>query len=72
MFKKIYKKLNTNHNRTKVANLETNGPDKILTTNITGKLKFNDLSTIFVNDLITDGIPKALTAEQGKILKRTN
>ncbi|MFH7012312.1 hypothetical protein ACHRV5_10595 [Flavobacterium sp. FlaQc-52] len=61
--------MNTNHNRIKVADLETNGPDKILTTNTTGELKFSDLHSILVNDLITGGISKALTAEQGKVLK---
>lgn len=61
--------MNRNHNRIKVANLETNGPNKILTTNTTQELKFNNTNTILVNDLIVDGTTKVLTAEKGKILK---
>ena len=34
--------MSTNHNRIKVADLETNHPNKILKTNLDGKLEFSD------------------------------
>ncbi|PBI84745.1 hypothetical protein BSF41_40730 [Flavobacterium sp. ACN2] len=36
--------MSTNHNRIKVADLETNEPDKILKTNGNGELEFSDIS----------------------------
>lgn len=36
--------MNTNYNRIKVADLETNEPDKILKTNTNGELEFSDIS----------------------------
>ncbi|SHH27425.1 hypothetical protein [Flavobacterium defluvii] len=38
--------MDTNYNRIKVADLEKNQPDKILTTNSDGELEFNDLNNI--------------------------
>lgn len=35
--------MSTNHNRIKVSDLETNQPDKILSTNSSGVLEFNDI-----------------------------
>lgn len=60
--------MNTNHNRIKVADLETNQDNKILTTNNKGELEFSDISNILINDLTTGGTTKALTAEMGKSL----
>ncbi|PBI84743.1 hypothetical protein BSF41_40710 [Flavobacterium sp. ACN2] len=37
--------MNTNHNRIKVADLETNEHDKILITNSNGELEFSDLTS---------------------------
>lgn len=64
--------MNTNHNRIKVADLETNEPDKILSTNASGELEFKDINSIKVDsynglDYTQEG--KALDARQGKILK---
>ena len=64
--------MNTNHNRIKVADLEKNVPEKILTTNNDGELEFTDISTLKINsynalDYNVEG--KALDARQGKILK---
>ena len=64
--------MSTNHNRIKVADLETNQPNKILKTNQNGELEFSDVinpQTESYNalDCITEG--KVLDARQGKILK---
>ncbi|CAI2769161.1 tail fiber domain-containing protein [Flavobacterium collinsii] len=64
--------MNTNHNRIKVADLEKNLPNKILTTNNNGELEFSDVNNIKTDnynslDYIVPG--KALDARQGKILK---
>ncbi len=64
--------MNTNHNRIKVADLETNQPNKILTTNSTGELEFSNLNSIKIDnynglDYTIEG--KALDARQGKELK---
>lgn len=66
--------MNTNHNRIKVADLETNERDKILSTNSSGELEFKDINSIKVDsynglDYTEDG--KALDARQGKVLKDT-
>jgi len=37
--------MNTNHNRIKVADLETNQRDKVLVTNENGELEFNDITS---------------------------
>ena len=71
-FNKNTTKMNTNHNRIKVADLETNQPDKILTTNSTGELEFSNLNNIKIDsynglDYTIEG--KALDARQGKELK---
>jgi hypothetical protein len=63
--------MSINHNRIKVADLEKNQPNKILTTNIDGELEFSNVSDILVNDLTTGGTTKALTAEMGKSLQNT-
>ncbi len=64
--------MSTNHNRIKVSDLETNGPDKILITNEKGELEFEDINSIKTNsynglDYIQEG--KSLDARQGKVLK---
>lgn len=64
--------MSTNHNRIKVADLETNEPNKILKTNVKGELEFSDsINTQNENynalDCTTEG--KALDARQGKVLK---
>ncbi|MCV9931755.1 tail fiber domain-containing protein [Flavobacterium sp. LS1R47] len=64
--------MSTNHNRIKVADLETNQQNKILTTNSAGELEFSDINTIQVDsynalDYTSEG--KALDARQGKVLK---
>jgi len=56
------------HNRIKVADLEKNQQNKILTTNQNGELEFSDIKDIMINDLVTGGTSKALTAEMGKSL----
>lgn len=57
--------MSINHNRIKVADLEKNLPNKILTTNAIGELQFEDM----YNDLDCTDEGKALDARQGKILK---
>lgn len=37
--------MSTNHNRIKVADLEKNEPDKVLTTNSNGELEFSDITS---------------------------
>ena len=64
--------MSTNHNRIKVADLETNQPNKILKTNQNGELEFSDVNNLQSEsynalDCITEG--KVLDARQGKILK---
>jgi hypothetical protein len=64
--------MSTNHNRIKVADLEVNQPDKILTTNSNGELDFTDIKNIKAEsynglDYTLEG--KALDARQGKALK---
>jgi len=64
--------MNTNHNRIKVSDLETDDPDKILVTNSNGELEFIATKNIKVdsyNALDYDQEGKALDARQGKILK---
>lgn len=64
--------MNTNHNRIKVSDLETDEPDKILVTNSKGELEFIATKNIKVdsyNALDYDQEGKALDARQGKILK---
>ncbi|PJJ08664.1 hypothetical protein CLU83_1950 [Flavobacterium sp. 1] len=64
--------MNTDHNRIKVADLEKNHPDKILTTNTDGELEFSDINNIKTdsyNALDYSISGKALDARQGKILK---
>ncbi|AWK04726.1 hypothetical protein HYN56_11025 [Flavobacterium crocinum] len=64
--------MSTNHNRIKVADLEKNEQNKILTTNSNGELEFSDINSIKIEsynalDYIVAG--KALDARQGKVLK---
>lgn len=62
----------TNHNRIKVADLEKNQPDKILTTNSSGELEFTDIGNITLesyNSLDYQQQGKTLDARQGKVLK---
>lgn len=64
--------MSTNHNRIKVADLETNQHNKILITNLNGELEFSDVSNLQTEnynelDCSTEG--KALDARQGKVLK---
>lgn len=64
--------MSIDHNRIKVADLETNLPDKILITNENGELEFKDISEIKTDsynalDYTVEG--KALDARQGKVLK---
>ena len=64
--------MDTNYNRIKVADLEKNERDKILTTNSNGELEFSDVNNIKTDsynalDYVQDG--KSLDARQGKVLK---
>ncbi|PJJ08666.1 hypothetical protein CLU83_1952 [Flavobacterium sp. 1] len=64
--------MSTNHNRIKVADLEINQPNRILTTNTFGELEFSDINNIKTdcyNALDYSIAGKALDARQGKILK---
>jgi len=64
--------MNTNHNRIRVSDLETDERDKILATNSKGELEFIATKNIKVdsyNALDYDQEGKALDARQGKILK---
>ncbi|WP_286971085.1 hypothetical protein [Flavobacterium sp. UBA4854] len=64
--------MSTNHNRIKVADLETNQPNKILSTNSSGELEFRDINSIKTdsyNGLDYSEEGKALDARQGKVLK---
>ncbi|SHL94748.1 tail fiber domain-containing protein [Flavobacterium chilense] len=64
--------MHTNHNRIKVADLEKNEPNKILTTNNSGELEFshiNNIKTDIYNALDYIVAGKALDARQGKVLK---
>lgn len=63
--------MNTNHNRIKVSDLETNQSNKILTTNSEGEIEFSEINNIKVdsyNGLDYSQEGKALDARQGKIL----
>lgn len=57
--------MSINHNRIKVADLEKNQPNKILTTNSNGELVFGDNYNAL--DCVAEG--KVLDARQGKVLK---
>ena len=64
--------MSTNHNRIRVADLETSQPNKILKTNQNGELEFSDANNLQAEsynalDCTTEG--KTLDARQGKILK---
>lgn len=64
--------MSTNHNRIKVADLETNQPNKILKTNQNGEIEFSDANNLQTEnynalDCTTEG--KTLDARQGKALK---
>jgi len=64
--------MDTNHNRIKVSDLETDDPDKFLVTNSKGELEFIATKNIKVdsyNALDYDQDGKALDARQGKVLK---
>jgi len=64
--------MDTNHNRIKVSDLETDDPDKILVTNSKGELEFTATKNIRVdsyNALDYEQGGKALDARQGKVLK---
>lgn len=63
--------MSIDYNRIKVADLEKNEPNKILTTNQNGELGFSNVNNILINDLATGGTAKALTAEMGKSLNDT-
>lgn len=66
--------MSIDHNRIKVADLEQNEPNKILTTNDNGELEFTDINDIKIdsyNALDYTGNDKALDARQGKILQDT-
>ncbi|WP_158728213.1 MULTISPECIES: DUF5050 domain-containing protein [unclassified Flavobacterium] len=57
--------MSTDHNRIKVADLEKNQPNKILTTNTSGELEFSD-----INNTLDCTVPgKVLDARQGKVLQ---
>jgi hypothetical protein len=58
-------KMSIDHNRIKVADLEKNQPNKILSTNSTGELEFSDINNSL--DCIITG--KVLDARQGKVLQ---
>jgi hypothetical protein len=57
--------MSIDHNRIKVADLEKNQPNKILTTNGNGELEFSDIN----NTLNCTVAGKVLDATQGKVLK---
>ena len=57
--------MSIDHNRIKVADLEKNQPNKILTTNFNGELVFSDNYNAL--DCVVEG--KVLDARQGKELK---
>lgn len=64
--------MSIDHNRIKVADLEQNLPNKILTTDQNGQLEFSNISEIKIDsynalDYTVEG--KALDARQGKVLK---
>lgn len=59
--------MNTNHNRIKVADLETNEPDKILTTNSSGELEFSEINKFSeLSNLITTIKPIVSTVLQAQ------
>ncbi len=64
--------MSIDHNRIKVADLETNQPNQTLITNSSGELEFKDINSIKADsynglDYTQEG--KALDARQGKVLK---
>jgi hypothetical protein len=61
--------MSIDHNRIKIADLEKNQPNKILTTNTDGELEFSNINNISYNALDYTITGKALDARQGKILK---
>ncbi|KOP39223.1 hypothetical protein DBB36_02145 [Flavobacterium sp. WLB] len=64
--------MSTKYNRIKVADLEKNERDKILTTNDNGELEFKDIESVKTqnyNALDYNVEGKALDARQGKVLK---
>ncbi|MEN2416402.1 tail fiber domain-containing protein [Flavobacterium mesophilum] len=64
--------MNKYHNRIKVADLETNEPNKILATNGNGELEFSDITYVTsdaYNGLDYNIAGKSLDARQGKVLK---
>lgn len=64
--------MGNDHNRIKVADLEKNLQNKILTTGENGELEFSDINNIKVdsyNALDYNQEGKALDARQGKVLK---
>jgi hypothetical protein len=64
--------MSIDHNRIKVADLEKNQPNKILTTKTNGELEFSNISDIKIdsyNALDYTVAGKALDARQGKVLK---
>jgi hypothetical protein len=66
--------MSIDHNRIKVADLEKNQPNKILTTNTAGELEFSDINNIKIdsyNALDYTDAGKALDARQGKVLQDT-
>ena len=64
--------MNTNHNRIRVADLEQNEPNKVLTTNEKGEIEFSNVNNIRTNDyngLDYTAEGKVLDARQGRVLK---
>jgi hypothetical protein len=61
--------MSIDHNRIKIADLEKNLPNKILTTNTDGELEFSNINSISYNALDYTITGKALDARQGKVLK---
>ena len=58
--------MSTDHNRIKVSDLETNQPNKILTTNIQGELEFTNIDTLITLS------PDPVTALQPGIVDNTS
>jgi hypothetical protein len=61
--------MSIDHNRIKIADLEKNQPNKILTTNSLGELEFSNINSISYNALDYIAAGKVLDARQGKVLK---
>jgi hypothetical protein len=64
--------MSTNHNRIKVADLEKNQPNKILTTNATGELEFSEITELKTTPLASDAETQitATVTEDGKTVSR--